>query len=140
MAKTMPDWQPVRGALWLTLSAGSAWIVYGLILCAATRKPVLDLAEAALIAMAVGEGVLVTGAAVDWAMANSGALYHVDPVWLNAGIVAISNVAMAASITRILARMGVEIWKSIALWFLGLDAVGVITFMIFYRLLLGGKA
>src|SRR5882724_95842 len=82
LAHVLPDWRLSHGALWITLSAGSSWIVFGLLLWAITRKPALDLAEASLWTMAVGECVLTIGGLLNLAGATAS-----DPIRFNMAIV-----------------------------------------------------
>jgi len=62
LSLVLPRWRPTGGALWLALSAGAGWCVFGPALVVVTRRDPFVLAHACLVTMAYGEGVLVGGA------------------------------------------------------------------------------
>ena len=53
-------WQPGRSALWLVLSAGGGWCIYGPVLVLLSRRRTQTCAQACLTTMAYGEAVLVS--------------------------------------------------------------------------------
>ena len=104
----------------LTLSTGSAWIVFGLLLYFMTRKPILDLADACLTTMAYGEAVLVSGAALTWMSIRFG-IVDPSPMWLYLAIVAAADAVMATALTIRLSEMRVPRQVSLGLWIVGLN-------------------
>lgn len=131
LAAAIPGWDLAKGALWLTVSAGTGWLLLGPTLIWITRLPIVPLIQACLVAMAIGEGVLACGAIPNWIGHGNG----FDPVWQNSLVVAISNVAMAASLALQLRRFGVPVGKTLLAWFLVLDGGGALAFWIFYRVI-----
>lgn len=130
----IPGWDLVRGAWWLTLSAGTGWVLLGPSLTIATRKRPVALAEACLWAMAVGEMILAMGAVLNFALGHAA-----GPVIRNVGVVAVSNVAMAATLSRQLRPLGIPTAKVVTLWLLALDGGGGIAFWLLYGALFGGR-
>ena len=58
-------WRPGRSALWLALSAGGSWCIFGPVLVLLSRRRVQTCAQACLTTMAYGEAVLVSGTAIN---------------------------------------------------------------------------
>lgn len=127
IAVAVPGWSLVRGGLWLTLSAGLSWIVFGPALWLATRQRLLTVAHACMVAMVWGEIVLMLGSLANLALRRPEAAV---------GAVAASNVVMAAVLAIQLRALGVPVWKTLVLWVLVLDGAGALFFMLFYNLLL----
>lgn len=135
LAWAFPSWNRLHGALWLTLSAGTGWLLLGPTLIGVSRRPVREIAFACLVAMAYGEAVLAIGAVANFLLRE-----HGDPVWRNGLVVAASNVVMAGRLSTLLARNGVAVWKTLAAWVFVLDGGGAVAFWILYRVLLAGVA
>jgi hypothetical protein len=140
LALVLPKFDLVRGGLWIALSAGGAWIVFGPILHLVTGLHLKVLAYACLFTMAVGELVLTIGAALNllafliWGPQFSGG------IGLNVAVVGISNIVMAAVLTEQLRALGVPPTRSLATWMLVLNGVGAGLFFLLYRVLFGGAA
>jgi hypothetical protein len=136
LATVFPSWRPSTAALWLTLSAGLSWPIFGVILVRATRRSLAECADACLVTMACGIAVLMVGA-----VANLIHLSHPWPAALafNGWLIAMSNIVMATALARRLLGLGIPIWKSLAAWLFGLDLTGAILFRLFDVLLTGGS-
>lgn len=128
LARVLP-WHPGGAALWLALSSGLGWCVLGPVLIAATRQDPKVLAQACLVTMAYGEGVLAAGAALNLALPMA------HPGWANAGIVALSNAVMAFALIRQLQGLGVPAARTFACWMLALNGSGALFFFLLRRLL-----
>jgi hypothetical protein len=136
LAHTLPGWDLLRGAAWLTFSAGTGWLLLGPALIWLTKLPIREVAHACLVAMAVGEAVLAVGATINFLVPRG----ELAPVPFNAVVVGISNVAMAAAMVVQLRRRGASPGLVLAAWLLVLDGGGAIAFWAFHRLLFGGSA
>ncbi len=128
----LPRARVVPLAILLTVSTGFSWLVLGALLIAFTRKPVLDLAETCLVTMAIGEGVLVPAAVLNWAFAPN--LYP-----FNTAVLVLSNVLMAIVFAVRLGKLGVNVRLSICLWVLGLNGTWLIFLALFGRAIMGVK-
>jgi hypothetical protein len=135
LAWVMPEWRPGGGALWLALSAGLGWCVFGPVLIAATRLRPFAATHACMVTMAWGEAVLVTGAAVNAAVALTGWTRGIAPVPLVVGTILCSNVVMAGVLAAQLRTLGVPAWKTLALWMVFLNGSGALFFRVLYGLL-----
>jgi hypothetical protein len=71
-------WRPGRSALWLALSAGGGWCIFGPLLVLVSRRRVQTCAQACLTTMTYGEAVLVSGAAVNVWLRLQGS-FNVEP-------------------------------------------------------------
>jgi hypothetical protein len=132
LSHRLPALEFWKAAVWLTIGAGSAWLVFGPLLLVVTRIRLFAAIDACLVTMAWGEAVLVTGSLGNWWG------LPVSPVPYNIGVVAVSNVVMCTVLARQLAPLGVPFWKTVATWILGLNGTGVFTFWMSYRLLFEG--
>ncbi len=132
LGATLPRQSVVRLAILLTASTGFSWLVLGALLIWATHKLVLDLAEACLVTMAVGEAVLVPAALVNWGFAP-------NPYPFNIGVLILSNILMAAVFATQLGRLGVSRMTSLCLWVLGLNGTWLLFLALFGRAIMGGK-
>ena len=117
LARVLP-WHPGGAALWLALSSGLGWCVLGPVLIAVTRQDPRVLAQACLVTMAYGEGVLGTGGLINLLVR----LPH--PGLVNAGVVAASNVLMALALAGQLRAVGVPPLKTLLCWMLALNGSG----------------
>ncbi len=136
LAAVIAGWDLARGAAWLTLSAGTGWLLFGPILAMVTRRPLAVLADACLVAMACGEAVLAVGAVANFSFPRGA----VPPVPFNLAVVGLSNIVMAAVMVRRLGREGVPASQVLGCWLLVLDGGGAVAFWLFYHLLFGGVA
>ncbi|AIE85954.1 hypothetical protein [Fimbriimonas ginsengisoli] len=132
LAHMLPKSDLLRGALWLTLSAGTGWILLGPALILFAQKPISVVADACLVAMACGEVVLAIGGVLNLAL--------VTGIPFNIVVVAMSNVLMAGVLAARLKENGVHPATTLACWFIVLDGGGAAAFWILYRLLFGGHA
>lgn len=100
----------------VALGAGVSWLVFGAALLALTRaRPsVLEWADACLVTMAVGIGALLLSVLLNVGGRGS-ASAHV-------GVIALSNVSMAAVFVARARRLGLGPGPALALWVLALDA------------------
>ena len=122
------SWNPQGSALWLALSSGLGWCVLGPVLIVTTHQRPRVLAQACLVTMAYGEGVLFIGGMLDLFVP----LGH--PGVVNAGIVATSNVVMALALAAQLQALEVPLWKTLACWMLALNGSGALFFFLFRHL------
>lgn len=137
LGTSSPAWRAGRGAAWLALSAGLSWLLFGPLLVLVTRRGVLTCAHACLVTMAYGEMVLVPGAALLWLRASWPGLVSLSPAVWSAGLVGVSNVAMAAVFAAQMSALRVPLWRSLACWLVALDGSGALLFALFARLLQG---
>lgn len=130
-------WQPGRSALWLVLSAGGGWCIYGPVLVLLSRRRTQTCAQACLTTMAYGEAVLVSGAAINvWLRLKGNFKEAVLACW-NVALVGLSNLLMATSLTGQLRALGVPAWKTLLSWMVVLNGSSALLFSLFRRLLLG---
>lgn len=127
LARVLP-WNPRGSALWLALSSGLGWCVLGPVLILATRQRPRVLAQACLVTMAYGEGVLFIGGMLNLFVP----LGH--PGVVNASVVAASNVVMALTLAAQLWALEVSPLKTIACWMLALNGSGALFFFLFRHL------
>lgn len=135
LALVLPAWRPTRGALWLALSAGSGWLVFGPTLVLVSRRNPFSLAHACLVTMAYGEAVLGAGATINALLALTALPRRVAPGPFNLAWVGLSNVVMATALTMQLRVIGVPARRTLLLWVIGLDGSGALFFALFRRLL-----
>src|SRR5437660_7044183 len=128
-------WRPGRSALWLALSAGGRWCIFGPVLVLLSRRRVQTCAHACLVTMAYGEAVLVSGAAINvWLRLRGNFKQALLARW-NFGLVGISNLVMAAALTRQLQAVGVPDWETLLSWMVVLNGSGALLFRLFRRIL-----
>jgi hypothetical protein len=127
LALVLPAWCPRDSGVWLTLSAGLSWCVFGPLLASVSRRGPYSCAQACLVAMAWGEGVLLAGAAGN-VLLRLGGGGRVDAARVNLALVACSNVVMAGVLARQLAALGVPPHRTLVVWFVGLDGSAVVLF------------
>jgi hypothetical protein len=135
LSLVLPSWNLLTAAVWLAVSAGAAWGVFIPLLHGITRVPFLTCFDACLTTMAGGEVVLMSGALVNGLLCELHVTAHA--LWINAAIVAISNLAMLAILARLLWRRRVPPRITAALWMLILNGSGAIAFAALYPLLHG---
>lgn len=135
LSLVLPTWNAGPAAAWLAVSAGLAWCVFIPSLCALLRLPLGVCFHVCLVAMGGGEVVLTSGALVNVLLR----MQHVTEyaVAINVGIVAVSNVVMAALLAVELHRRGVPMRRTFAAWMLILNGGGALFFAALYRLLHG---
>lgn len=129
----LPHWHVVASAAWLALSAGLAWMVFIPALVFIVRRPFHFCFDACLVTMAAGEVVLVSGALANALASFSGATAHAAAV--NAAIVGLSNLTMAAVLAAQLHRAGVPVARTLISWMLILNGSGALFFALLYTLL-----
>jgi hypothetical protein len=132
---TMPDWRAGDSAVWMALSAGLAWLIFIPALAFVTRRSLRCCLDASLLAMAVGEVVLIAGAGI-----NALVLMRANPtvsIAVNSSIVALSNITMAAFLTVQLRRVQVPPRRTLLAWCFILNASGAVAFVAFHHFLLG---
>lgn len=131
----LPDWEPVRSALWFALAAGLAWGVFIPALYTFTSLRWRECCDASLATMAFGEVVLVSGALVNallqWHAISS------DPAFINGLIVALSNIVMATALARLLRPRGVPTGRTLLLWMLTLNGSGAASFLALHSIFHG---
>lgn len=89
-----PGWRPAKGALWLALSAGLGWCVFGPSLLLVTRRNAFACAHACLVTMAYGEAVLLSAAAANLLQSRLPPAAQLDPLRFNLVTVGLSNVLL----------------------------------------------
>ena len=135
LSLALPGWQSGAAALWLAVSAGASWCAFIPALSWATRQPLLGCLDRCLFTMACGEVVLTSGALVNLLLWHSAVTQNAAAI--NAGIVGISNVVMAAALAEQMRRAGVPVRTTLALWMLVLNGCGAAFFWLLYRPLHG---
>jgi len=137
LSLVLPQWRPGAGALWLALSAGLSWCVFGPVLVVAARRSAFTCAHACLVTMAYGEAVLCVGAMLNLLLK---AATIVPPGPFNLAWVGLSNIVMATALAIQLRAVEVPIWKTLLAWMLVLNGCGAVFFALFQRLLQGGAS
>ncbi len=135
LSAVLADWKAVASAQWLALSAGLAWCVFMPTLVWVGKVRVVPCVDACLLTMAVGEVVLTLGALLNAILWWRGATAHA--VVINALVVAISNVAMAATLIRSLRPQRIPAARVFVVWMLALNGSGAVFFSVFHRWLHG---
>ncbi len=133
-------WRPGRSALWLALSAGGGWYIFGPLLVLLTRHRVQTCAQACLTTMAYGEAVLVGGAGINVWLRLKGSFQEAVLARWNVALVGLSNLVMATALTRQLRALGVPTWKTLLSWMVVLNGSGALLFGLFRRLLQGERS
>ena len=118
----------------ITVAAGSGWLILvpllALSVAAENRWLVL---HACLITMVYGEGILEIGTILNLIGYWSESISADHALIGNAVLVAISNVAMAASICAQMKQLGTSVSKTLLTWLIILNGVGAGIFIILYR-------
>ena len=132
---TLPGWSAGGSAVWMAVSAGLAWLVFIPALAIVARRSLACCLDASLLAMAVGEVVLIAGAGMN-------ALVLMRPsaavaIALNSFIVAFSNITMAAFLAVQLRWVQVPPSRTLLAWCFILNGSGAVTFVAFHHFLLG---
>ena len=135
LAWVLAGWKAIGAAVWLAASAGLAWCVFIPSLRWALGIRWEHCIHVPLVTMAGGAVVLCSGALLNAAMAVQHATAHAALV--NAGLVAISNGAMAALLAGQLWLRGVPVRQTLALWLLVLNGSGALFFTLLSRTLHG---
>lgn len=132
-------WRPGRSALWLALSAGGGWCVFGPVLVLLSRRRATTCAQACLTTMAYGEAVLVSGAGVNlWFRLRGGFKETFLARW-NMILVGLSNLVMVTALAGQLRALGVPVWKTLLTWMAVLNGSGALLFTFLRRLLQGER-
>jgi uncharacterized membrane protein YhaH (DUF805 family) len=132
-------WRPGRSALWLALSAGGAWCLFGPFLVLLSHLRTLTCVQACLTTMAYGEGVLVSGAGINLWFRLKGGFEEAFLTRWNVALVGFSNIVMGTALVRQLHALNVPAWKTVLSWIAVLNGSGVLLFALFRRLLQGGR-
>ncbi len=135
LSLVLPGWNLGGAALWLTLSAGLAWGVFIPTLWLAARLPLWRCLDACLVTMAAGEVILASGALVNAVLWWQD--LAVNAALINALVVGISNIAMAAVLALLLRRCAISVVRTLALWMLALNGSGAVFFAALHRWLHG---
>lgn len=122
-------------ALWLTVSAGLAWCIFGPLLVKLTKKNMFVCAHACLITMAYGEIVLISGATINAVFWANHAIKPELALIANSLCVGCSNLTMMTMLSAQLKGIGVPFWKTCLLWFLVLNGAGSALFFLLQSLL-----
>jgi hypothetical protein len=130
-------WRPGRSALWLALSAGGGWCIFGPLLVLLSRRRAQTCAQACLTTMAYGEVILVSGAGINVWVHLKGSFKEAVLARWNVALVCLSNLVMATALTRQLRALGVPAWKTLLSWMVVLNGSGALLFGLLRRLLLG---
>ena len=133
-------WRPQHSALWLTLSAGGSWCIFGPLLVLVTRRRARTCAQACLTTMAYGQAVLVSGTAINVWLRLKGSFKEAALARWNLALVGLSNLLMATALTRQLRTLGVSAWKTLLSWMVVLNGSGILLFGLFRRLLQGERS
>lgn len=131
----LPGCNLEEAALWLTLSAGLAWCIFIPTLWFATQLPLQQCFDKCLVTIAAGEVVLASGALVNALLWWYDLVANAAPI--NALVVGVSNLAMAALLALQLRQSGVGMVRTATLWMLGLNGSGAVFFAALYRWLHG---
>lgn len=130
LSLVLPTWKPTDGALWVLLSAGLAWFIFGPTLILVTKKNVFTCAHACMVTMAYGEGVLAVAAFANLIIAfNLPVSFNVS--LFNFFMVFISNIVMALVLTLQMQAISVAWWKTLLTWVLALNGSGAVFFWLF---------
>ncbi len=134
LSLVLPSWQLTSGALWILLSAGFGWFIFGPTLIFVTKKNIFTCAHACMVTMAYGEGVLTLTALVNLILAfNLPVSFDVGV--FNFSMVVVSNIVMVLVLSLQMQAIGVVWWKTLLVWMLALNGSGAIFFWIFQQVL-----
>jgi hypothetical protein len=132
--------RPQRSALWLALSAGGSWCIFGPLLVLLSHRRAQTCVQACLTTMAYGEAVLVSGAGINVWLHLKGSFKEAALACWNVALVGISNLVMATALTGQLRALGVPAWKTLLSWMVVLNGGGALLFGLFRRLLQGERS
>ncbi len=135
LAWVLPGWKAMDAAVWLAASSGLAWCVFIPSLRWGLGIRWETCIHAALVTMAGGEVVLLSGALLNALLAVQHATEHA--IFLNYTVVAISNAAMASLLAGQLRLRGIPVRRTLMLWFVVLNGTGALFFTLLYRTLHG---
>ncbi len=130
-----PDFRAEDSALWLTLSSGLAWCIFGPLLVKLTQKNMFVCAHACLITMAYGEVVLLSGATINTVLWLNHSIKPGLFIPLNSLCVGSSNLTMVAMLSVQLRGIGVPVWRTCLLWLLVLNGSGALLFFLLRSIL-----
>jgi hypothetical protein len=128
-------WRPGRSALWLALSAGGSWCLFGPFLALLSRLRALTCAQACLTTMAYGEAVLVSGAGINLWFRLKGGFEEAFLTRWNVALVGFSNIVMVTALVIQLRALGVPARKTLFSWMAVLNGSGALLFTLFRRFL-----
>lgn len=134
LSLVLPTWKPTGGALWILLSAGFGWFIFGPTLIFVSKKSIFTCAHACMVTMAYGEGVLSLAALVNFFISFSLPI-SIDIGVLNFLMVVVSNIVMATVLTLQMQAISVAWYKSLLSWMLALNGSGAIFFWVFQKIL-----
>jgi hypothetical protein len=137
LSLVLPGWSTADGALWLILSAGLGWCIFGPALILVTGRNIFTVTHACLVTMAYGEAVLIGGAIIN--LVQYFINISIDPFIFNFACVGLANLVMAATLTLQFRAVDVPGWKTLLVWMAILNGSGVVFFTLFRRLLQGGN-
>jgi hypothetical protein len=125
LSLVLPGRQMLGSAAWLALSAGLGWCVFIPALVFVSRQPAGVCIDNCLVTMAYGEILLILGATGNVLLMRAHAM---NPIAFNIACVALSNLAMAAVVSRRMSRLHVPPWKTLGLWMIVLNGSGALFF------------
>lgn len=132
-------WRPGRSALWLALSAGGSWCLFGPFLVLLSRLRALTCAQACLTTMAYGEAVLVSGAGINLWFRLKGGFEEAFLTRWNVALVGFSNIVMVTVLARQLHALGVPARKTLFSWMAVLNGSGALLFALLRHFLQGDR-
>lgn len=119
------DTNLIAHARWFTISAGTAWCIFGGALYLTTGLSLRLIAHSGLVAMAHGELVLTLATATNLAIHFTALPATLAPT---VAIVVLSNLTMACTLALQLRTAGVPLKVTLTCWFLILDGSGALLF------------
>jgi hypothetical protein len=134
LSLVIPQWHPLSGALWLALSAGIAWCIFGPLLVILSHSSPFTCAHSCLTTMAYGELILVAAAAFNL-IGAIGQFHALSYVLSNILFVALSDAIMAIMLTLQMQALGMPLWKTLAAWIFVLNGSFLVLAWLLYGLL-----
>ena len=135
LAWVSPGWDAGSAAMWLALSAGSAWCVFIPALFAFTELRWRECCDASLLTMAFGAVMLASGALVNALLRLHATTIHAASI--NCLIVAFSSIVIAAALARLLRTRGVPVARTLTVWMLVFNGSGALFFFALNSVLRG---